>query len=253
MQSDDENNRQKHQGPFASPFLPKNPKVVSVKEGYDQWSEIYDGETNVLIMLEERYLYPQLQQKNYRKIFDCGCGTGRLAHWLRQQFPEAEICGADFSEGMLKKALEKDSSSRINWHYADLNQRFPFTDGLFDLITSTLVIEHINALDNYFAEIKRVAAPGAEIFITGLHPAMHLLGISARFKNEANEHVLPESQCYNLSDIFNAAVAAGLTITRIEEHIADRELVNQAPKAERYVGIPLLFIMQMQPGRSMLR
>jgi malonyl-CoA O-methyltransferase len=239
-----------HKVPFTSPFLPRNPKVVSVKDGYDQWSEIYDDETNVLIMLEERYLQPRLAQKSYRNIFDCGCGTGRLAHWLRGQFPAAEICGADFSEGMLKKARDKDVNSRISWHYADLNQPVPFLGGHFDLIVSTLVIEHINSLDNYFAEIKRVSAPDADIFITGLHPAMHLLGISARFENQANEQILPESQCHSLSAIFNAAVTAGLQVTRIEEHIADAELVAQAIKAERYLGIPLLFIMQMQPGRS---
>ncbi|NLF98337.1 MAG: hypothetical protein GX569_16515, partial [Candidatus Riflebacteria bacterium] len=51
---------QQHRLPFPSPFLPKNPKVVTVKDGYNLWSEIYDNETNVLIMLEERYLYPQL-------------------------------------------------------------------------------------------------------------------------------------------------------------------------------------------------
>ncbi|PKL46953.1 MAG: hypothetical protein CVV42_14775 [Candidatus Riflebacteria bacterium HGW-Riflebacteria-2] len=250
MQEKNRNDSQsRHKVPFQTPFLPKNPKVVSVKEGYNQWSEIYDDETNVLIMLEERYLYPKLAQRKVRNIFDCGCGTGRIAHWLRQQFPQAEISGADFSEGMLKKAREKNADSRISWHSADLNQPFPFSGSVFDLVVSSLVIEHINALDNYFSEIKRVSTPEAEIFITGLHPAMHMLGISARFENEANEHVHPESQCHSLSAIFNAATAAGLQVTRIEEHIADAELVAQAIKAERYLGIPLLFIMQMHISR----
>jgi len=250
MQNDQRNGSQnRHRVPFQTPFLPKNPKVVSVKEGYNQWSEIYDDETNVLIMLEERYLYPQLTEIRAQNIFDCGCGTGRIAHWLRQHHRQAAITGADFSEGMLKKAREKDTQSGINWQHADLNQPFPFSSGKFDLVVSSLVIEHINDLANYFSEIKRVARPDAEIFITGLHPAMHMLGISARFENEANEHILPESQCHSLSTIFNAATAAGLQVTRIEEHITDNELAAQAPKAERYVGIPLLFIMQMQVAR----
>ncbi|NLF97573.1 MAG: class I SAM-dependent methyltransferase, partial [Candidatus Riflebacteria bacterium] len=184
-----------------------------------------------------------------QNIFDCGCGTGRIAHWLHRQHPKAAITGADFSEGMLAKAREKDQSSGIDWQHADLNQPFPFADDKFDLVVSSLVIEHINDLANYFSEIRRVARRDAEIFITGLHPTMHLLGISARFENDANEHVHPESQCHSLSTIFNAATAAGLQVTRIEEHIADSELVAQAIKAKRYLGIPLLFIMQMQPAR----
>ncbi len=240
---------QQHRLPFPSPFLPKNPKVVTVKDGYNLWSEIYDNETNALIMLEERYLYPQLARIKAQNIFDCGCGTGRIAHWLHRQHPKAAITGADFSEGMLKKAREKDSQSGICWQHADLNQPFPFAAGKFDLVVSSLVIEHIKDLDNYFSEIRRVAQTDAEIFITGLHPTMHMLGISARFENEAKEHVHPESQCHSLSTIFNAATAAGLQVSRIEEHIADAELVAQAIKAERYLGIPLLFIMQMQPAR----
>jgi malonyl-CoA O-methyltransferase len=200
-------------------------------------------------MLEERYLYPQLANIKAQNIFDCGCGTGRIAHWLHRQHPKAAITGADFSEGMLKKAREKDAQSGIDWQHANLNLPFPFSSDKFDLVVSSLVIEHINDLDNYFSEIRRVTQPDAAIFITGLHPAMHMLGISARFENEAKEHVQPESQCHSLSTIFNAATAAGLQVTRIEEHIADAELAAQAPKAERYLGIPLLFIMQMQPAR----
>jgi malonyl-CoA O-methyltransferase len=249
MKNEQHNGSQnRHKVPFQTPFLPKNPKVVSVKEGYNQWSEIYDDETNVLIMLEERYLYPQLARIKAQNIFDCGCGTGRIAHWLHKQHPKAVITGADFSEGMLKKAREKDNQSGISWQHADLNQPFPFPHGKFDLVVSSLVIEHINDLANYFNEIRRVAQWDAGVFITGLHPAMHMLGISARFENNANEHILPESQCHSLSTIFNAATAAGLQVSRIEEHIADDQLVAQAPKAGRYLGIPLLFIMQMQPA-----
>lgn len=233
--------------PFKSPFLPENPKVVGVKEGYNLWSEIYDEEANALILLEQLHLFPQLSQKKYHDIFDCGCGTGRIAVWLHQQFPEASISGADFSEGMLKKAREKDSAQQINWRVADLNLPFPFADNQFDLIVSNLVIEHIDALDVFFAGIQRVATADADIFITGLHPAMHLLGISARFKNnDKTADILPESQCHSLSRIFNAAVDAGLKVTHIEEYLVDEQLISLCPKASRYAGMPLLFLMKMQ-------
>ena len=235
--------------PFKSPYLPINPKIVGVQEGYDLWSEFYDQETNVLILLEQRFLYPQLLQKNYRAIFDCGCGTGRVAIWLRENFANSTISGADFSEGMLGKAREKGKAKAISWHTADLNMHFPFDNEQFDLIVSSLVIEHITALESFFASIKRVAASGSDIYITGLHPTMHLMGISARFKNKQDtEHILPKSSCHSLSDIFNAAVAAGLKVTQIEEHHVDDQLINESPKAERYRDMPLLFIMKMKPA-----
>ena len=232
---------------FKTPYLPENPKIVGVQEGYDLWSEIYDEETNVLIMLEQIHLFPELLKRRYENIFDCGCGTGRLAIWLRQHFPEATITGADFSEGMLRKARAKSPGQNISWHNADLNEPFPFPDDQFDLVVSSLVIEHIKDLPNYFGGISKVARPDADIFISGLHPAMHLLGISARFKNsENNAHILPESLCHSLSDVYNAAVASGLRVLRIEEHHVDSRLVEQCEKAARYEGMPLLFFMQMQ-------
>ena len=232
--------------PFKSPYLPENPKILGVQEGYDLWSEIYDEESNSLILLEEMHLVPQLLQKQYCSILDCGCGTGRLAICLRESFSEASIVGVDFSEGMLQKARQKSVGQRISWHNADLNKPFLFADGQFDLIVSSLVIEHISALDNYFAEIRRVAATQADIFISGLHPAMHLMGISARFKNKENtSHIMPESLCHNLSDVFNAAIAAGLKVVRIEEYSVDDRLISRCEKAARYAGMPLLFIMKM--------
>lgn len=235
------------QVPFKSPYLPDNPKIMGVQEGYDLWSEFYDEEANVLILLEQRHLYPQLKSRNYQAILDCGCGTGRLAIWLREHFPLSTISGADFSEGMLNKAREKGKEKAITWHNADLNRHFPFEDNQFDLIVSSLVIEHIKAMETFFAGIKRVASPGSDIFITGLHPTMHLLGISARFKNrEKTADIHPESRCHSLSDIYNAAVEAGLKVTRIEEFHVDQQLINECPKAERYAGMPLLFIMRMK-------
>ncbi len=77
--------------PFKSPFLPENPKIVGVQEGYDLWSEFYDDESNVLIHLEQQHLYPRLCQRNYQSIFDCGCGTGRIAIFLRHHFPDSTM------------------------------------------------------------------------------------------------------------------------------------------------------------------
>lgn len=234
--------------PFKSPFLPENPKIVGVQEGYDLWAEFYDVENNVLILLEEQYLFPMLLNREYNSIFDCGCGTGRIALWLRQQFPESTISGADFSEGMLRKAQEKGEGKKISWQNANLNQHFPFPDSHFDLVVSSLVIEHISDLATFFAGIKRVSEPGADIFITGLHPFMHLMGISARFKcEESGNAILPESFCHDLSTIYNAAAEAGLKIKKLSEFHVDPEIAADCPKAERYLGMPLLFIMQMEP------
>lgn len=232
---------------FKSPFLPDNPELLTVKKGYDLWSELYDEEVNVLILLEERFLLPKFIGQKYEEILDCGCGTGRMSLWLKNEFAEAEVTAIDFSEGMLAKARQKDTQQQINWQVADLNKPFPLPEKRFDLITSTLVVEHIDDLHNYFSEMRRVAKPEAEIYVTGLHPAMHLFGISARFKHpQTKNDIMPQSQCHEISTIYNYALAAGLKVNRIEEYRVDQQLIALAPKAGRYEGMPLLLIMKME-------
>ena len=231
---------------FKSPFLPERPKFMSTQKGYDLWSDLYDEEDNVLILLEERFLLPMLAAKQAREILDCGCGTGRISLWLANHFQDARVTAIDFSDGMLSKAMKKDSLRKINWQVADLNKPFPLQKEIFDLITSTLVVEHIDHLENYFSEMRRVARPGADIFVTGLHPAMHLFGISARFKDPETKHdIMPHSHCHNISTIFNRAIESGLLVKRMEEHYVDQTLIEAAPKAARYNGMPLLLLMHL--------
>jgi ubiquinone/menaquinone biosynthesis C-methylase UbiE len=236
---------------FNSPFLPENPQLHSVRDGYDLWSELYDEEVNVLILLEERFLLPMIAGRIYSEILDCGCGTGRMTMWLKKNFASARVTGIDFSQGMLAKAQQKDSERNVAWQIADLNKTFPLADQSFDLITSTLVVEHIDNLAGYFAEIRRVARAGADIFITGLHPAMHLFGISARFKHpETKADIMPKSHCHDISTIVNHALAAGLKLVKIEEHYVDQQLIEEAPKAARYEGMPLLLILHLSKGQE---
>ncbi|MEW6709774.1 MAG: class I SAM-dependent methyltransferase, partial [Candidatus Riflebacteria bacterium] len=198
---------------FNSPFLPANPLQLSVQEGYDLWSEIYDQEDNVLIALEERFLQPLIRAGEFKEILDCGCGTGRMSIWLQKSFPQAVVTGVDFSAGMLKQAKQKDDTGRIKWQVADLNQPFPLPDRKFDLVVSTLVVEHIRDLNNYFSEMRRVATDDAPIFVTGLHPAMHLFGISARFTHpETGKNIMPASECHDIAAMVTHAIEAGLSL-----------------------------------------
>src|SRR5438105_172200 len=54
-------------------------EVVSTAAGYDRWAEIYDGEDNPLIWLEEKHIRPLLGDVHGLNVADIGCGTGRHA------------------------------------------------------------------------------------------------------------------------------------------------------------------------------
>jgi len=50
-------------------------------------------------------------------------------------------------------------------HLANLDKRFPFEDARFDVVIAMMVIEHLYDPFHAFAEVARVAKPGARIFI----------------------------------------------------------------------------------------
>jgi malonyl-CoA O-methyltransferase len=110
------------------------------------------------------------------------------------------------------------------------------------------VIDHIAALEPFFAELRRVCRPAGSMVVTVMHPAMMLKGVQARFTDPANgRETRPESQAHQLSDYVMAALRGGARIEALIEQAADEQLAARVPRAARYVGWPLLFLMVLRP------
>lgn len=78
-------------------------------------------------------LIRHLEGKEFQRIIDVGCGTGKSTLPLKSVFPQAEVTGVDDSEEMLRKAKESDAD--INWLLQDGSK--PLTElGRFDLVFS---------------------------------------------------------------------------------------------------------------------
>lgn len=119
---------------------------------------------------------------------DFGCGVGRLTQALAAHF--ASVVGVDIAESMVAEA------ERYNRHpgrcryvvndEADLGQ---FREGTFDLVLSSLVLQHMEPrfAQGYVSEFVRVLAPGGvavfEVpsqFHTELQPSLSHLRLDAR-------------------------------------------------------------------------
>src|SRR5213075_671083 len=70
---------------------PTGPLVLPTREGYDRWAEIYDGDGNPLIALEEPEVDQLLGDVAGLDLVDVGCGTGR--HALRLAARGANVTG----------------------------------------------------------------------------------------------------------------------------------------------------------------
>lgn len=219
---------------------------ISTQEGYDRWSQIYDGEDNPLVTMERDRLHELLGDVRGLNVLDVGCGTGR--HSLALAQAGASVTAVDFSSGMLAKAKEKSGAEGIVFRQQDIQSRLEFADGIFDRVICCLVLDHIEKLDGLFAELRRVCRPDGAVVISVMHPAIMLTGAKARFTDpETGAVTYPESVPNQVSDYVMAAVGAGFEIVQLSEHLVDEELIAKSERARRYLGWPLLLLMKLRP------
>jgi malonyl-CoA O-methyltransferase len=223
-------------------------EISPTKEGYDRWAQIYDGEDNPLVQLEEPEIDALLGDVRGLEIADIGCGTGR--HALRLASKGARVVGVDFSEGMMNRAREKaaQTGAAVEFLAHDLKEPLPFSNGRFDRVVCALVLDHIERPAALLTELERITKADGKIVASIMHPAMLLRGVEARFRDpDTGREIRPKSYPNQLSDYVNAIARAGLRIDHFEEHTVTEKLAAQSPRAAKYLGWPMLVVIGLSP------
>jgi len=90
-------------------------------------------------------------------VLDFGCGAGGLVKAYRDKGYQAYGCDVSFKDGADVAVMQKEGTIRL----IDLQSyRLPFDDGMFDLVVSDQVMEHVQDYSQALSEIKRVLRPG---------------------------------------------------------------------------------------------
>lgn len=221
------------------------PTILPTRDGYDLWAATYDTDGNPLIALEEPLVDQLLGDVCGLSVLDVGCGTGR--HAIRLAAAGASVHAIDFSAAMLERARQKQGAEKIDFRVHDLAKPLPFETKTFDRVICGLVVDHIADLSGLFREMGRVSRQGGAIVISVMHPAMMLRGVQARFHDLEKGEIRPESVPNQISDYVMAAMRAGLQLDDCSEHAVDESLANRLPRAQRYIGWPMLFLMRLSP------
>ncbi|MCU0611360.1 MAG: class I SAM-dependent methyltransferase [Candidatus Eisenbacteria bacterium] len=218
--------------------------LANVRAGYDRWASVYDHDANPLQALEEPRVRAAVGDPCGLVVLDLGCGTGRHALWLAEA--GATVTALDFSEGMLAEACKKPGADAVRFIAHDLHQPLPFNGDAFNLVVSGLVLEHLRELDGFFSEIHRVLVPDGRAVVSAMHPAMFLRSSQARFTDpDSGELVQPGSVAHPISAFVMAAGRAGFRLESMEEFAPDADFAARYPRAAKYVGWPMLVVLQL--------
>ena len=193
---------------------------MNTKKAYDLWSKQYDTNANKTRDLEARALRETLAELEFSRCLEIGCGTGKNTEWLIKKADH--ITAVDLSEEMIGKAKAKIDSDKVSFLLADITKDWDFTSDKFNLVSFSLVLEHIEDLNHIFKEVSKVLSPGGFIYIGELHPYKQYLGTKARFETEEGLQIL---DCYNhnISDFIHSAGKYGFDLKELNEFWNDDE------------------------------
>ena len=137
---------------------------------YNWLTQFYDRLLNTFLRENtfKSKLIESMKSTNPKHILDIGCGTATLSLMMEASFPKACVTGLDGDEKILAIAKDKikDSQSKVNLVQA-MSYSIPTSQGLFDAVTSSLMLHHLNADDKTktLKEVYRVLQPNGIVAI----------------------------------------------------------------------------------------
>jgi cytosine/adenosine deaminase-related metal-dependent hydrolase/ubiquinone/menaquinone biosynthesis C-methylase UbiE len=216
---------------------------------FDLWAQVYDEQPNPLLALEQRFLSQMLPDANGLDVLDAGCGTGRWLQLLANQHP-ASLVGVDSSPQMLQHA--SDTLGTTSTLRLGSCSTLPIPNASVDLTLASFVLSYLESLEAFARELQRVTRPGADVFLTDMHPDT---AISCNWKrsfkaNGAEEH-LPTSG-WSLELITDTFQACGFELlTRLEPRFDSHEKIifEQNGKTKAYessANLSAIYILQLR-------
>lgn len=193
---------------------------MKISDSYNAWASSYDAGKNNTRDLEAEVLRNTFLNPHYGNILELGCGTGKNTGWLSEKADF--VIALDFSANMIARAKQKINAENVTFTEADLTAEWPVKPGWANLITCSLVLEHIEDLEHIFAEAARALKRNGKIYICELHPGRQYAGSRATFEREGEIHT-PDAFTHHLSDFLDAAKVYKFKLLEINEFFDNNE------------------------------
>jgi ubiquinone/menaquinone biosynthesis C-methylase UbiE len=187
---------------------------MTIKESYNIWAESYDSVENKTRDLEKIAIRQTLLSRKFDFVIELGCGTGKNTQWIAEK--SRHLTAVDFSKEMIAKAKKKILSDKVKFVQMDITKPWVIKDKLANLISCSLVLEHINDLDFIFSEARKKLKAKGIFYICELHPFKQYMGSKARYDTE-NGTVELEVYIHNVSEYTISAANNGFKLAELKE------------------------------------
>ncbi|MEO8042450.1 MAG: class I SAM-dependent methyltransferase [Acidobacteriota bacterium] len=205
---------------------------MTTQDLYNAWSVTYDPVENKTRDLEKRACESVLSGLLFERVIELGGGTGKNTSWLAER--ATKVMSVDFSEEMQAIAKAKVQKANVEFQIADVREPWQFGDFEPDLITCSLILEHVEDLGIVFAQASEVLEHDGNFYICELHPFKQYEGSKARFETEDGLQV---TECFrhHVSDYTGSAIRHGFAIARVDEWFDDDDRETTTPRLISFV------------------
>ena len=225
--------------PAFSSFDTRRYRMVSAREGYGLWSPSYEETVKEDLDL---WLLDQVRTVDWAatcRAADLGCGTGRTGSWLAAHGVR-RIDGIDLTPEMLERARRRGVFETLA--VADVCAS-RLEEHAYDLVTTSLVDEHLRDLAPLYRESARIARAGAAFVVVGFHPFFIMkVGMPTHFDGPDGRPIAIETYVHLFSDHVQAALAAGWWLAEMHEQVIDERWIATKPAWDVHRDVPISFL-----------
>jgi ubiquinone/menaquinone biosynthesis C-methylase UbiE len=193
---------------------------MTIEQAYNSWAAQYDTNKNRTRDLEAVAIRAALSDVSFESCLEIGCGTGKNTEWLVRK--ARHLLAVDLSAAMLGRARKKVNSNKVAFQQADVTKPWDFVAQVYDLVTFSLVLEHIQQLDFIFEQTAAALKSGGHVYIGELHPFKQYSGVKARFDTAEGRQ---DVECYthHVSEYVQTAKQHGLQLVDLKEYFDNND------------------------------
>lgn len=125
----------------------------------------YDIDDRMYSSVKEDYsdVIKEIEQKEFSKLLDCGCGTGKLIELLSKRHCDVKYYGMDITPAMIDEAKKKNISN-AEFFVGDVGD-IQWNEKKFDVIICVHSFHHYTNVDCFFENARRLLSEDGRLII----------------------------------------------------------------------------------------